>query len=331
MSVRSGIAGQVGVALESTYGTGVTPTQFLYVSKFDAKKVKNVEQGQALAGAGRLMELESQRVLTTKAATVGVEFDIQNKSMGRLFQALMGTSVTPVQQASTTAYLQTHTLADNFGKSLTMQGGIPDRSGTVNPYTFLGCKVKGADLSFEVGKIATAKFDLDARDVTEATGLATASFATAQRPFVGTDGSIKVGTFASEASVSGVTKASVKIDRPMQEDAFYFGGSGLKAEPVQNGPVKITGSITADFVDKTVFADRFVSDAGFSLVIELVGPVIESTYYHTFRITLPACHLDGDTPVLDGPEVVNGDFPFTCLFDGTNLPKIEIISTDTAV
>ena len=53
MAVRSGIAGQVGSATESTYGTGVTVTKFNYASKVDFKKVKNVEQGQALAGALR--------------------------------------------------------------------------------------------------------------------------------------------------------------------------------------------------------------------------------------------------------------------------------------
>jgi hypothetical protein len=45
--------------------------------------------------------------------------------MGLLLQALMGTTVTPVQQVATAAYLQTHTLADTAGKSLTIQKGVP--------------------------------------------------------------------------------------------------------------------------------------------------------------------------------------------------------------
>lgn len=331
MAVRSGIAGQVGIAAESTYGTYVAPTKFVYVNKADLKKVKNVEQGQAASGAGRLIELSSHRVTTTKAAEGSLEFELVNKTMGLLMQSLMGTSVTPVQQGATAAYLQTHTLADNFGKALTVQVGIPDLSGTVNPYSYLGCKVKGADFSFELDKIATVTLDLDARDVTEAQTLSAASFSTSVRPFVGTDGTFKIGTYGAEASVSGVTKVNVKIERPLYTDGFYFGQSGLKGEPVQNGPVKISGTITANLLDKTVFADKFAADTGFSLVLELVGPLIASTYYHTFRIALPACYLDGDTPTLEGQEIVSGDFPFVCLYDGTNLPKIEIISTDTSL
>ena len=38
--------------------------------------------------------------------------------MGILLQHIMGGTVTPVQQAATIAYLQTHPLADNVGKSL---------------------------------------------------------------------------------------------------------------------------------------------------------------------------------------------------------------------
>lgn len=331
MAIRSGLAAQVGMVAESTYGTFVTPTKFVYCDKVDLKKVKNVAQGDAGAGAGRLGRLASQRVVTTKGASGSLGMELVNKSMGLLVQALMGTSVTPAQQASTTAYLQTHTIADPYGKMLTIQVGVPDTGGTVRPYTYLGCKVVGAEFSFELGKEAEVTYEIDARDVVESEALATASFATSVRPFVGTDGTVKVGTYGSESSVSGVTKVSVKIDRGSKTDRYYFGAAGLKAEPIINDYWAIGGTITADFVDKTVFADRFTADTTFSLVLEFVGEVIESTYYHTFRITLPGCKLDGDTPTVEGPDVVSGDFPFTCLFDGTNLPKIEIISTDTAV
>ena len=135
----------------------------------------------------------------------------------------------------------------------------------------------------------------------------------------------------AEAAVNGVTKVDVKIPRPLNVKRFYFGALGLKKEPLLNAFDKITGTITADYIDKTIWADRFASDAGFSLVIEATGALIATTYYQTFRITLPGCFLDGDTPVLDGPDIVNGAFPFSCLYDGTNLPKIEYISSDVAL
>jgi len=45
---------------------------------------------------------------------------------------------------------------------------------------------------------------------------------------------------------------------------------------------------------------------------------------------LPACFFDGDTPELDGPDVVTGAFPFTAQADPTNPVRIEYVSTDTA-
>ncbi len=332
MGIASGIGSQVGLAAEATYGTYVAPTRFLQADKVSLKKVKNTVQSAGFA-SGRLMQLASGRVVTTHAASGTLNSEILNRGMGLLIQALMGTSVTPVQQGATTAYLQTHTLADTLGKSLTIQSGIPDRAGVVHPYSYLGCKVTGADFSWDLAKDATAAFTIDARDVDETPTLAAASYSAGARPFVGTDVTIKVGTYGSEASVSGVTKADVKFDRGHKLDSFYFGANGLKAEPVINAWPKIGGTITAEFVDKTVWADRFAADTSFSLVLEAVGlPIGTSGSNDTFRITLPTCFLDGDTPMADTLDVISGQFPFVCLLDdAADLPKIEIISADTTL
>jgi hypothetical protein len=330
MAVASGLGSQVGVAAESTYGTYVTATTFVQALSVNLKKVKNTTQDTGLQ-AGRLLPLGSRRVTTTKGGEGSIKFNAVNKGMGVFLQALMGTAVTPVQQASTAAYLQTHTLADSFGKSLSIQSGVPDLSGTVRPYTFVGCRVTDATFTVEVDKDVECEFSIDAQDVSESQSLATASYATGTRQFVGTDATIKVGSFGSESSVTGVTKATVKIERPMKADRFYLGAAGLKAQPVANDFVKISGTITADYVDKTVWADRFRDDTAFSLVIELVGTQISGSYYNTLRIALPQCYLDGDTPVVEGADIVSGDFPFVATFDGTNLPKIEYISTDTSI
>jgi hypothetical protein len=329
MGVGSGLGGQFGFKAETVYGTPVTVTTFLPVTKVGMKRRPNHAQGTGLA-AGRLVALDSQYVATTRDAAGTFELEVQSNGFGQLLQALMGTTVVPVQQGATAAYLQTHTLADVKGKSLTLQVGVPSTNGTSNPFTFQGCKIQEADFSFDVRATTPviSSWTIDAQDVTEAPALAAASYVAALRPFVGTDVTIKVGTFGAEAAVTGVTKVDVKIPRPLYTTGFYFGAAGLKAEPTTNAFAAITGTITADFVDKTLWADRFASEATFSLVIEAKGALIEGAYFQTFRITLPGCRLDGDTPVLDGPDVVNGAFPFTYRSDGTNAPKIEYISTD---
>lgn len=330
MAIRSGLAAQCGVAAESTFATNVASTSFYPFAKIALQKVKNTVTAAGIT-AGALGQLGAWRRVTTTAGKGSLEGPVVNRKMGLFLQALMGTTATPVQQAATAAYLQTHTLADTFGKSLSLQAGVPERSGTVRPYTLNGSKINDAEFTFEVDKAVTVKFGIDAQAMSEVPSLAVASYVTS-RPFVGTDASFKVGaTFGSEAAVSGVKKVAVKIDRGLKDDGFYLGASGLKAEQVIADYTKITGSIGADFLDKTVFADRFAADTGFYLVIEAVGALIASTYYDRITIKLPGCFLDGDTPTVDGVDVVSGDFPFTWMYDGTNLPVIEYMSTDVTL
>ena len=332
MAIASGLAAQIGVAAESTYGTYVAPTRFVEYNKADLKKKKNVVQGGGLA-AGRIAQLGSRRVVTSESVEGGFELEVANKGMGLLLAHLLGSSATPVQQGATAAYLQAHTVGDNIGKSLTIQHGVPDLTGTVRPYTFMGCKLSGAELSCKVDELLTMSLDIDGRQASEVETLVAASLATGVAPFHWAQMSVKLGTFGAEAAVSGVKGFSVKFDRGMASERFYAGAAPyLKAEPVMNDWLKVSGSLDVDLVDKADFADRFAADSATSLVIEFVGPLIASTYYQTFRIKVPMVFFDGDTPTVDGPDVTSGGYPFVAQLDGTNpLVSIDYISTDTTL
>ena len=331
MAIASGLAAQIGVAAESTYGTYVAPTRFLEYNKADLKKKKNVVQGGGLA-AGRIAQLGSRRVVTSESVEGGFELEVANKGMGLLLAHLLGSSATPVQQGATAAYLQAHTVGDNIGKSLTIQHGVPDLTGTVRPYTFKGCKLSGAELSCKVDELLTMSLDIDGRQASEVETLVAASLATGVAPFHWAQMSVKLGTFGAEAAVSGVKGFSVKFDRGMASERFYAGAGGLKAEPIMNDWLKVSGSLDVDLVNKADFADRFAADSATSLVIEFVGPLIASTYYQTFRIKVPMVFFDGDTPTVDGPDVTSGGYPFVAQLDGTNpLVSIDYISTDTTL
>jgi hypothetical protein len=328
MAIGSGLGSQVGIAAESTYGTFVAPTRFVEFTKESIKLTKTTAMSSGIA-AGRLVGLSSRRVVTQRQASGSLEMEVTTKGMGLLLQALMGTTVTPVQQATTTAYLQTHTLADTAGKSLTIQKGVPLTTGTVVDYSAVGCKITGAEFSCEVGGMLTSSFEFDGKNVDESQTLAAPSYPL-MSPFHFGQMAVKLGTVGAETALDGIRKASIKIERPQATDRFYANASGLKAEPISNGLVKITGSVEADFV-ATTLADLYVSDAARSFVWEFVGDVIEGAQNYLFRVTLPAIHLDGEPPSIDGPEVIRTSFAFTGLYDGTNPIKIEYKSTDTTV
>lgn len=328
MAIGSGLGAQLGIAAESTYGTYVAPTKFIEFTKEGLVKRKVTAQSSGIA-AGRLVDLSSRRVVTTKDGGGPVEMEVTTKSMGLLLQSLMGTTVTPVQQGATTAYLQTHTLADTAGKSLTIQKGVPLTTGTVTDFSFLGCKVVSAEFSCEVGGMLMATFEFDAKDVDEAQALAAPSYPT-MSPFHFGQMTVKTGTFGAEASRDGIRKVTLKIERPQATDRYYAGQAGLKKEPISNDKVKLTGSIEMDYVDTTI-ADLFVSDAATSLVWEFTGDLIETGQNYLWRATFPAVHFDDTSPTVEGPDVIKPTWNFTGLYDGTNQSKIEYKSTDTSL
>jgi hypothetical protein len=328
MGIGSGLGAQIGISAETTYGTFVASTKFIEFTKESLALKKTTAQSAGIA-AGRLMPLSTRRVLTRKEAQGTLEMEISNKGMGLLLQTLMGTTVTPVQQAASTAYLQTHTLASVAGKSLTIQKGVPLTTGTVTDKTFLGCKITSGEFACGVGEMLTASFEIDGKDCDETQTLAAASYS-AMSPFHFGQMALKTGTFGAETALDGIRKVSVKIERPQDVDRFYANQAALKREPIENDQVKITGTLETDYVG-TALDDLHTSDGGTSLVWEFIGPIIASTYAETFRITLPVVKLDEGPPVVDGFGVVKPTFNFTALYDLTNLPKIEYISTDVTL
>jgi len=99
-----------------------------------------------------------------------------------------------------------------------------------------------------------------------------------------------------------------------------------------NAATSITGSFGVDFINTTDFHTRAVGNTSTSVVITFVGPLIASTYYETFTITIPSV-------VFPSPEsfdvadrnVLNATFNWEWRFDGTNLPTIAYTTTDTTL
>ncbi|MCK2242145.1 MULTISPECIES: phage tail tube protein [unclassified Crossiella] len=336
MGIGSGLGSSLGARAESTYGTYLAPNLRWYeCNSVKLGKTKNVVMSKALAT--RTVSPASRRAVTTRGGGGSFEMEVSRKGgLGLLLNTLIGGTVTPAQQAATAAYLQTHPLGattDPFGKSLTLQLGTPDAGGTSRPYTHLGAKLTAAEFSCGIDEYLMASFEVDSRDVTEAETLVAPSYLAATKAWHFGLGTIKVGaTVGAAAAVDGVRKMALKFDRKMDVERQYFGGGGLKDEPILNDFTEITGTMEADYITKADFADRFRDDTQFSLIWEFVGDVIETSYSETLRFTLPAVFLDDQSPSPDGPGLVKMPLKFTVLNDGTNAPAtVEIISVDTAL
>ena len=328
----TGWKGSLGIGAETTFGTYAPPTRFHEFNSESLAKVKNTVQGGGIA-AGRYGRLGSRRVLTTEGAAGSFALEVANQKMGLLFSHALGSSAAPVQQGATTAYLQTHTVSDNVGKSLSIQKGVPDASGTVRPYTFKGCKITAIEFSCEVSGMLQCSVEVDGRQVSEVETLAAASLPTGLAPFHFGQMSVKVGASGSEQSVSGVRGMSLRIARPQNTERYYAGANGLKAEQLSNDFPTVTGSFSTDFLDKTVFADRYASHGSASLVWEFIGPTIAGAFPQTFRVKVPLFFLNEGTPAVGGPDIVAPSFGFEGLLDaaGNPLATIEFVTTDTTL
>lgn len=334
MAVGSGLGSQFGFSAESTWGTRVAPTKFLRAKSYSLNRDANRVQGEGMQ-SGVLGSLGAHFVETTEAGSGSVAFDVPPVGIGLLLQALTGGTSTSAQQAATTAYLQTHTLGDPMS-SLTVQIGVPYRGGTVYCEELQGAKVASAEFSCEVGGILGATFNFDAKKWDNSQTLATASYGAqpALPLFHGKHMSVKTGTFGSETAVNGMVRSvSCNWTNAVDTEDYTAGSTGLKSEQIRNGMVEITGTITSDWVTgaKTTFEDLAVANTSTSLVLQWEGPVIASTYKWALAITLPGVFFDGENPAIAGPDVVTVDYGYTWKYDGTNLPKITLMTTDTAL
>lgn len=331
MAIGSGLGSSAGWSAESTWGTYVAPTKFVRHRSANVNKTATRQQGEGIQSGTHGMYL-NQFVETVTGGTGQLAFDVQSKGLGVLLNTLMGGTVTPTAQGATAAYLAAFPLADTYGKSMTVQLGLPQRGGTVTPATLSGVKVTQAAFSCAVDGILGCTVDLDAKAYENTTSLASVSYSSGVNVFHGAQLTTKLGSFGSEASVSGVKNVSVTIARPHDASAYYAGASGAKSEPVLNGATAITGSVEVDFINTTDFHARARDNSNTSLVLEWAGPIIASTYAETFRITLPGVVFESPESFgISDRNVLSHSFNFTWKYDGTNNAKIETISTDTTL
>lgn len=328
---RSGLWSQLAYkAPETSYGNAApTYNRWLEFQSEDIKLDRAYIDSNGLR-AGRMFQSSARSVPTTRQAAGSITLEVPNQHFGGIVNLLHGNTVTPVQQGSTAAYLQTHNIGTTapWGKSAAVQIGKPDVGGTVRPFNYLGGKLLGAKFSSKVGDLLVATLDWDFQDENVASPvLATPAYPASLRSFNFTQGTIQF----DGGSAGNVLSADLDINVPHATDRFFYGASGLKAEPIVNAYAAATATLSVEFSDLTTY-NKFVNGTNFAVTLDFQGPLIAGSYYERFKVTLAACQARGETPNVDGPDVLALNVPIRVLDDGTNPPvKIEITSTETTL
>ena len=325
--MSAGLFSQLGAANEVTYGTRVVPDHFVEFRSETFSLDQRYFISQQL-GASSTFARSSRRVATTRSGSGALTFEVPNKGFGFWLNLLHSATVTPVQQAATAAYLQTHPIGlTSPSRSATIQVGKPSTDGTVRPFDYLGCMPTSAGFSWDVDEALVCSMEFDVQDESTAQTLATRSLPTNLRSFVFTQGTMQI----AGANVADVTSGSLSVSLPRQTDFYPLGTTGLKSKPLQNQISAGSGTATVRFSDLTHY-NRYRNNTIPTLKLEFIGPVIASTYYETITLMCNAVGFTGETPTVDGPDTLDHAIPFDILFDGTNAPLIaSYTSTDVAI
>lgn len=316
-----------GCAVESTYGTPVTPDRFLeFLPGETMERRQRTITSQGIRGGTINLPQASREVMVGRDGGGDVSFEVATTGFGRLLLHALGGTPTYTQQGVTTAYLHTYPLGDTTGKMLTVQKQLVAADGTViSPFTFHGVKILDVEWSIDVNGFLIMKLTTDAEDVERTTAAATASYSTTKL-FRFDQGAVTLDAVA----IASVSNARVALTRPLKTDRDYLGSNQLKKEPVANGKPNVDGQFQAEFLSAADFYAAYENYTSVALVLEFVGDTIASTFKETFRITVPVIKFQGETPKVSGTEVINASPSFVGRASGSTAGiTVEYMTTDT--
>jgi hypothetical protein len=307
MPLRSGLAGQVGWASETTWGLPiVAPTRYLpFVDESVQQNIERLESDSIIAGARIMRSAQWTPALRTVDGDLG--FEIYDGSIGLLLENMFGS----VSSTGTNPATVTYTPGDLDGKGLTFQIGRPARSGVVVPFTYAGCKVQSWELGMNVGEIATLGITVIGKSETTGIALGAATFDTAIRPMNFVFGSLRVGN--SDLCVRSVT---ISGENNLTDDRVCFGQNTID-EPTQMDLREYSSEFEVEFgangsSNDLELYNRYVDGEEAALELTLRN----STSTAALRL-FGNLRTDGETPNVGGRDMLTYSLSGKFLGPGT--------------
>jgi len=319
MAIRSGLAAQLGIGVETTWSVAVTPTRFYeFTDESLALSIERIES-EGLRAGNRVLRSDRYAV-GQKAVEGSVTMDMTAENSGLLFQHALGTVSTTTLSGSVKQHACT--LSDPYALGLTLEVGRPGNDGTVRAFTYSGCKISSFTLSNSVNELLQGEFNFVGKD--ESTGsITSASYPSSQELLSFAGATISVAGSSYECK-----EASVEVNTGLNAERYILGSQTINA-PVAASMTEITGSVTAEFKDLTAY-NRFVNNTTASLTMAWVGTAITGTYKRGITVTMPVVRFDGNTPNVGGPDIVDVELAYKALYDGTQEPiTVTVVNTDT--
>lgn len=364
MTTGTGLDSYVATKTESAVGTGVTGTNFWIANSAELTAEPEYIDNPGLMNGARFKDVNGAGIVR-KSASGKLEIPVMMNGFGWWFKHLIGSTGTPVVDA-TTAYKQVHVPGGMRGLSFTTQIGKADPyAGTVACYSYNGCKITDWDLTIADKSITTLGVTIDAwNEDTSGAPAAPGAITYIDQPggaagvaggahnfshvnvfqtAVNDDGT-KVSASASVMSFTGgatpnsvITKFTLSGKQSLAADRYGLGNSGVKKEQLENDFFELSGSFEGE-LDATTWLTPFKAGNTVAFHITSQGPQIAATgKYYMLDIIIPAAKITKAPAPVSGPDVikVSGDFTVYDPHKGTGATLVSPVqfiyeSTDTA-
>ncbi len=365
----SGLGSSLGVGVEGTgtVGTLVSPTGWYEILDESLQMVPKYLDSASLKPGQAY-----QRGVRTTISNYDVNGDISiecidrgtvstGSSYGMAFwwKYCLGSAWTTGTVESGTAYRHVLQPGSKDTLGLSIECARMSTSATAaQRFAYSGCKIQKWDFSCSDGQIAQLKMTMDGiRETT--TGTATTpvyapstgqpqpfSFADVSAFQLGTACSTTTGTtgqcsITGTSSITHVVKGiTISGETPIASSRYGLGNAGYKKEQLMNGIATISGTLDAEFTNKSEFYDKFTSNSTASLLLSFThtnqgvaadggtGTAATANPYR-MEFLFPQVKFKTAQVNLNGADLLSEKVSFQAYDDGTNpVMQVKLVTSD---
>lgn len=304
--------GILGIAVEATRGTGVSPTFFVpWATMSFADKVDEVREEQ---GLGNIADSDS-KYITMKSGGGEVEAQLYDKALGAILIGVLGAS--PSSGAGP-PYTHTYTLSQtNQGKSLSIYWEDPDRN-----YLFRLGMINSLQLSVEPSGLVNWTIGFMSKGARDWTNQ-TQSFTSLGAKWLHQHLQFKLA--ATVGALSGSTAISLKsLELNINRNVAFDNVMGtVEPEDILNQQLSVEGSLELNLEDDTY---RNYMTGGTYRAMEIV---LNGGSSSILTLQFPRVDFSEWEPDYTLNEIAKQTINFKANYDAAN--ALDIISTATLV
>jgi len=315
----------VGIARETTFGTGVAPAARYEITSENLKL--DIERVESKALGKRYL---SQWAPGKRVVEGDIEMEIPSAGFGRWLRAAMGGAPTTTANSPVTG-VHSHVFSgeNNIGatnESITVEIQRTDVSRTDHRFVYEGCQVSEFELSASVGELAMAKFSIVGQDMTATQASAQAASYATSTPLVFTGATV---SFDGGSTTREVSEMTLKMNTGLAVERYVL-GSDLRRAGVESAMREAEVSVKCEWNGLTDW-NTYLGSSSVSIVakFETQSALIGSTLGKV-QVSIPYARLDGEQPVTaDG--IIEQDLTFKVLDEGASNPfSVTLVDTTSS-